>query len=237
MRRFRHATARSSPARSSLGLLLIPFIVSSLAGCDAATDAGPDSGMLRPVLIAPEDGADTPDAIRFVWESDASSGWYRLQVAGDSLFSTVEHDINSGTSTRHIVRDLEIGRTYFWRVRRETASGVDPWSDTGSFRTTHVAVLPRRPELINPPDLTGGLPTEITLEWTPVDEAIAYDLQVFVDEDLLLFHADLVGLTNTSYPVRDLVYTYPYWWRVRAESVKGKSAWSPVWKFQVKDGE
>jgi hypothetical protein len=217
--------------------LVIPALLLLVSACDSAVEPEQDSGSGRIELTEPEDGAETADALRFRWTSDARSGWFRLQVATDSLFSRLVRDINVGTVPERIEGDFDRNQTHFWRVRREYEDGSDPWSDTRSFTPVRTALLPGRPDLVGPADLTIGLPRQITVAWKPVPNAISYDLQIFLDEELLLFHADLRDLPDTRYDVRDLVYTYPYWWRVRARSFAGTGPWSSVWKFQVEDGE
>ena len=218
--------------------LLLPFLVFAsaplLSACDGSVDAGVNEQDSHVELIEPADEAETADAVYFRW-TGSLTGWSRLQIATDSLFTDVVTDASTGTVPNHIVRDFEHDRTYYWRVRREKNDGTGPWSAVRTFTPVRTALLPGRPELRTPAHLAKGLPREITVAWEPVPHAISYQLQVFVDEDLLLYHADLHELTSTEIPIVDLVYTYPYWWRVRAESVAGIGPWSDVWTFQVRD--
>lgn len=222
-------------ARHVAVLISIPLLL--LSACDSVVDADQKEQVIRPELTEPSDGAETANAVQFNWTGSAPTGWFRLQVARDSLFTDVVTDVKVGSSPRYIVRELKRNHTHYWRVRHELESGVDSWSDIRSFTPVRTALLPAKVVLQTPADLTEALPRELTLEWEPVPHAISYHLQVFMDEDLLLFQADLEDLTATEFHINDLVYTYPYWWRVRAESVAGYGAWSSVWKFQIKDGE
>ncbi|NNF02980.1 MAG: hypothetical protein HKN17_00830, partial [Rhodothermales bacterium] len=213
---------------------LLSCVLFLTPACDGVGALGEDERVQPLTLMEPADRSETADAVRFMW-TGGGSGWYRLQLSTDSSFTVLVRDISSGTVPEHIVRELDRGTIHFWRVRHEHPEGVGAWSVVRSFIPVRKALLPARPNLRTPVHLTIGLPREIIVEWEPVPDAIAYHLQVFMDEDLLLFHADLEELTSSEIPIRDLVFTYPYWWRVRAESVAGYGVWSNVWKFQVKD--
>lgn len=220
----------------ALSLLLFPAC-DSLDGNGRNERTSPRDSAQPLELVEPADGAETANALRFSWAGSAPSDGFQLQVAMDSLFTEIVTDANVGTLNGYIVRELRRNRTYFWRVRGVQESGANTWSSPRTFTPVRMALLPDRPDLRAPADLAGPLPIEITVEWEPVPNAISYHLQVFMDEDLLLYQTDLDKLTGTRFQMTDLVYTYPYWWRVRAESVAGYGAWSPVWKFQIEDGE
>ena len=87
--------------------------------------------------------------------------------------------------------------------------------------------------------LSGTLDLERTvrLEWDPVPDAYSYHLVVTIDEDMFLFQADLENLEDPFFELEGLIFTYPYWWKVRALGPAGYSEWSPVWIFWVRDGE
>lgn len=226
---------RSRLARRVVILASVSLLL--LSGCDSVVDTDPEERATPVELTEPADRAETANAVLFSWTGSAPTGWFRLQVARDSLFTEISTDVKVGTVPRHIARELRQHHTHYWRVRREHDGGADSWSDIRSFTPTRTALLPERPVLRSPADLAGPLPREVTVEWASVPHAISYHLQVFMDEDLLLYQTDLEDLTATRNHISDLVYTYPYWWRVRAESLAGYGAWSTVWKFQVEDGE
>lgn len=80
-------------------------------------------------VIDPADYAEIGnDSVKFAWYRTAGDSEYELQISTDSLFASaiVVDRISRDTST--VVRFLDAGHHYFWRVRELTSQG--PWSDS-----------------------------------------------------------------------------------------------------------
>lgn len=105
----------------------------------ADADGNPIAAEVAPTLLSP--AIEETSVVSFPtldWEIDGTDQEYRVQVATDSSFQSV--DIEQTTSdTRLSLQSLDKGTTYFWRVRAENAEN-GPWSDVSSF-TTRAAEL------------------------------------------------------------------------------------------------
>lgn len=218
--------------------LRVPVILAMafwLAGC-AGGSVSEDSGSLVPRLTAPVNEAETPDAVLFSWE-ESEAVRYHIQIAEDAGFTRLLIDELTGSRSWYPVRDLPMDTHLFWRVRSESDTDASAWSDVRRVHVVSHAHPPAAPQLAVPDDGTLDLERTVRLEWDPVPEAYSYHLVVTIDEDMFLYQADLENLQDPFFELDGLIFTYPYWWKVRALGPAGYSEWSPVWIFWVKDGE
>jgi hypothetical protein len=92
--------------------------------------------------------------------------------------------------------------------------------------------LPEPPTLISPLDLTQDEVVIPVLEWSYVEEAASYELQVSANSS---FTNTVIDITteDTEYQVETpLNYLTQYWWRVRSITEMGTiGQWSSVWSF------
>jgi glucose/arabinose dehydrogenase len=90
------------------------------------------------MLTSPEDGAaDVSVDPVLNWEAVEQGTGYRVQVSGDSDFSTVVVDQSEIEQSQYEVSGLAYETTYYWRVRASNDAGDGVWSAVWSF-TTHV---------------------------------------------------------------------------------------------------
>jgi uncharacterized protein (TIGR02145 family) len=84
------------------------------------------------------------DQVPLAWSKSAPGiTGYRLNLAQDSLFTDMRID-STLTDTSTIIRDLEDGRTYWWRIRARNAEGWGEWSQPGSFTVSLPSLLRKR---------------------------------------------------------------------------------------------
>ena len=168
-------TKFSPAAAVAAGLLF------TLVGCEAKKSetplspsvAGPIPGVeiSAPRLIEPSMGAKLKDAqqpIRLMIENSNTSGVrplaYTFEVASDTSFSSKVFGRGSvppggdGKTSVQIDR-LEIGRTYFWRVRAEDGA------NSGPFLTAQFEVLPKA--FISAPTPTSPVNNEVVASRQP----------------------------------------------------------------------
>lgn len=89
-----------------------------------------------PALVEPPNQATgQPTAITLRWRSTAGASSYRLQVATDSLFSTLVLNQGGILDTSKLVSGLSSGTEFYWRVRATGAAGTGPFTDFWSFVT------------------------------------------------------------------------------------------------------
>ncbi len=118
----------------------------------ASNSAGtsPFSGFFRfttlsppaaPILIIPLDHAEGVTAAPvFSWSVPENAQSYRLQVARDSLFTSIFSDDSNIVNTSWQTGPLQSHVRYYWRVRAKNSVGTGAWSAVRTFRTTFIGV-------------------------------------------------------------------------------------------------
>ncbi|MBI4285513.1 MAG: hypothetical protein HY670_06390 [Chloroflexi bacterium] len=113
--------------------------------------------------------------------------------------------------------------TYYWRVR---VSGNSPvlsrWSDTRKFSTALPAV--GAPPVIAPAPGASGVSTTPTLSWGAVAGATGYEIQLAQKPDFSDAVTKTSSISAFAWPDA-LTEGGVYYWRVRATTATGQSAW------------
>ena len=91
--------------------------------------------------------------------------------------------------------------------------------------------MPIRPALISPPDSAENVSTNPTFEWTPVNGAVSYTLQVSTFGSFINFVVNQPGITSTSYSVNGLEEDKKLFWRVRGATANYEGMFSQVFRF------
>jgi len=187
--------------------------------------------------VSGSSGRDIP--VQLEWIEADFADKYQLQVALDENFSATKFDANDISSkTFSLGNDvLEDSTTYYWRVRGTNSQGNSPaWSETWSFRTTAIGVLPSIVDLAFPQNNADSQDPDLILRWRIADNTSTYKFQVTDDESFSSIIHD-VTVADTLYDPTGLTMGKDYWWRVRGESSQGLSPdWSPIWKFSTAGG-
>lgn len=180
-----------------------------------------------PDLISPANGLeDVMLTQSFLWDTVSSAVLYRFQLSTDSNFTTIEYDDLVGT-TNYWVGGLELGFVkYYWRIQSNNGGNVSSFSEVRTF-TTGIDV----PVLISPPDSAINVPTNPTFEWSPVNGAISYTLQISTFGSFLNFVVDQSGITSTTYSVSGLEENKKLYWRVRGATANYEGMFSQVFRF------
>jgi hypothetical protein len=197
----------------------IEMIITSIG----VNNAVPDS----PDLISPENGLeDVMLTQSFLWDTVSSAVLYRFQLSTDSNFTTIEYDDIVGT-TNYWVGGLELGFVkYYWRVQSNNGGNLSSFSEVRTF-TTGIDV----PVLISPQDSAINVPTNPTFEWSPVNGAISYTLQISTFGSFLNFVVNQSGITSTTYSVSGLEENKKLYWRVRGATANYEGMFSQVFRF------
>jgi hypothetical protein len=125
-----------------------------------------------PTPIAPVGGAAATGAVVFKWTPVPEQVRnYTIEVAQDPSFSTILESATTDATSYSATNTYPVGATVFWRVRanNDESKGL-AWSGTSSF----VQTLPS-PTITTAAPFTGE--TFPALSWTPVDGAVAYEIQ------------------------------------------------------------
>ena len=180
-----------------------------------------------PDLISPVDGLEGVMLTQsFQWAPVQSAVLYRFQLSTDSNFTTIEYDELVGTQS-FWVGGLQLGFVkYYWRVQANNGGNIGSFSEVRSF-TTGIDI----PILISPPDSAVNVSTSPTFEWTPVNGAVSYTLQISTFGSFFNFVVNQSGITSTSYSVNGLEENKKLYWRVRGATANYEGLFSQVFRF------
>jgi hypothetical protein len=235
-----------------------------LAGCEAKKSetplspsvAGPIPGVdiTAPGLLEPSMGTKFKDAqqpIKLMIGNASTSGVrplaYTFEVASDSNFSSKVFGRGSvppgGDGKTSVMIDrLDIGRTYYWRVRAEDGA------NTGPFLTAQFEVLPK--PFISAPNPASPVNNEVTASRRPVltvlnvDKnsavgGLVYEFQVSSSQAFTSLTGngaanEAAGQTSVAL-AGDLPNNATQYWRARAMDAETLGAWSVVQVFRTPD--
>jgi photosystem II stability/assembly factor-like uncharacterized protein len=168
------------------------------------------------------------------WEPLEGAGSYLWQLSDDANFSSssiIAEDTTSASSVK--LNPLEPGETYYWRVRTETPL-LSHWSAIWSFTPQAVIDLDT-PILESPAAGAANVSVNTMFQWTAVDGAESYELEISTQYD---FTNPVVRLAETTaIPVNAwqnpnrFAYSTTYYWRVRAVNSDTISSWSGAGVF------
>jgi cyclophilin family peptidyl-prolyl cis-trans isomerase len=180
-----------------------------------------------PDLISPANGLeDVMLTQSFQWDTVSSAVLYRFQLSTDSTFTTIEYDDLVGT-TNYWIGGLQLGFVkYYWRVQSNNGGNISSFSAVRSF-TTGIDV----PTLISPPDSAINVPTNPTFEWSDVNGAVSYTLQISTFGSFLNFVVNQSNITSTTYAVSGLEENKKLYWRVRGATANYEGLFSQVFRF------
>lgn len=180
-----------------------------------------------PALISPADGLEGVMLTQsFQWAPVQSAVLYRFQLSRDSNFTTLDFDNVIGTQS-FLAGGLQLGFVkYYWRVQANNGGNLSSFSSVRSF-TTGIDV----PVLISPPDSAINVSTNPTFEWTPVNGAVSYTLQISTFGSFINLVVNQSGITATSYSVSGLEENKKLFWRVRGATANYEGLFSRVFNF------
>ena len=193
-------------------------------------------GPSAPVLSLPSNGFITSDNTPlFDWSDITDAANYELQVDNIDSFDSPDIDENNLTSSTYTASSSLADGKYYWHVRaKDSAGNWGGWSGTWSFTIDTKA--PAAPTLSSPSDGSTTNNETPTFEWSDINDAANYELQVD-DKENFLSRPDMViadsNSTSSTYTASDIT-DGTYYWRVRAKDSAGNwSRWSDIWSFTV----
>lgn len=237
------------------------LLVFVLAGCEAKKSsnplspsvAGPIPGVdiTAPSVLQPSQGfkfRDTQQPVTLTVQNAATSGVrplsYAFDVAADSSFNTKlfsRAGVSPGSDGKTSVQldILQIGRTYYWRVRAEDGA------NTGPYTTSSFEIQPKpsvsAPGLISPVNnaqIPGSTATLVVSNaaWAGPVGGLSYEFQVARDQAFgSLASAGIVleGNGQTTFVTAALGSPAIYYWRARASDGPTTSPWSGTQTFHT----
>jgi len=213
-----------------------------------------------PILVSPDKekkaGTKTKvsgTSITFQWQASAGAKEYQLEVNkspplvlingswefdGDALWKKAYRHyrgIVSGVS-KTVTGFPDDGTEFYWRVRAGSDAGWSDWSETRSFANGSFDKFGKDsvPVLSSPADGERVFGTSVTFEWTGLEGAYSYQLEVnsssFWDKRTRQCRqtvGDVVTKTVPDFPNDGT----RYYWRVRARNAAEWSNWSESRSF------
>ncbi len=186
-----------------------------------------------PTLVSPAAGALSQDTANqtLTWSTTTpASSTYRLQIATDSLFtSMVLDDSTIITPSRSVSPPLHTNMRYFWRVRGKNAGGIGSFSAGRSFSS----VL-RPPACVSPVSGWTNLPVNLVLNWTAVPGAASYRVQMATNTSFSPITLNTTSAVD-SLSVTGLSNGVTYYWRVSAVAADGDTSryLTSPWNFKT----
>jgi hypothetical protein len=167
-----------------------------------------------------------------VWNRLSTAVTYSVQVAADSLFSSLKINDSLITDTSKTIGGLANDSLYYWRVSAENAGGYGVWSAVQKFTT--IIAIPSIVTLKTPANGDTVKADSVFLAWaTGTPKVDRYRVDYATDS---LFAVPTIdsAVSDTVKIMRGLQNNTTIWWRVRAHSVAGWGAWSAQYSFAVK---
>jgi fibronectin type 3 domain-containing protein len=163
------------------------------------------------------------------WSEDANSESYTIQVSTDGFESFVVNE--SLTETSFTSPELGYNTEYSWRVRGTNTSGDGDWSEVWNFTTFSQL---QTPTLLNPRDGQLDVGTATDFDWSDVENALGYNLEVSTASDMstIVFTSDTIS-TSDYIITESLAQNQLHYWRVKAISNNPmqSSEWSKIKSF------
>lgn len=182
-----------------------------------------------PALLAPANAAflTTPTPLLDWSDSSPSADHYEIKIATDSGCNSVVQSRTNLTSSNFTPSALDPNSMYYWQVRAVNSIGqASAWTAVRSMR---IALSP--PTLAAPSPGTTELTVKPSFSWNQVDDASSYTLNVALYSN---FSALVVNVTTTANNITSptaLTGGKIFYWRVKANSPWGSSAWSDTRQF------
>ncbi len=195
------------PSKNRIGLLLILFTLA----CSVA-----EKEFIQPKPVALEASEIEAISFRANWQVLLTAQSYLVDVAKDANFNEILPNYRSLEVTENslLVQDLEVGHTYYYRVRAKINNVVSNFSNTIKVTTNENSVGA----------VLALFPTQITLEsfianWRGVAVARSYTIEVATDAEFtnILPNYNQVEVQNTQLLINNLQPNTTYFYRVRAK--------------------
>lgn len=163
---------------------------------------------------------------------------YHLQVSSNPGFSTMDFEALVSATSQNVY-ELEIGTTYYWRVRSIRGDEISEFSSIWNFKTKvpDDITIPDPPKLISPTNgevITSKMPTLVWEDAAGVDYSWKIEVAKDMDFGDIIF-SENPRMTNT------LEFDYElepgnYFWHVAVHNGEAWSEWSQTWYFVI-EGE
>ncbi|GAB1370191.1 hypothetical protein MASR1M45_02500 [Candidatus Kapaibacterium sp.] len=163
------------------------------------------------------------------WNSLQGATSYELQVSINSSFNSFVVNEIGLTNITYNLTNLNLFTVYYWRVRAKNNTEIGAWSSTWNFRTVSEPL--GTPSLTTPTNNATGVATSPSFQWSSVNNATKYDLQVATSSSFTSPIINQINHTSTTYNGSGLSNGTLYYWRVRAKNDEQTGDWSSTNSF------
>ena len=182
-------------------------------------------------LTAPANGANLIKPFEFSWTADGSVELYYLEIAKDNAFTQLicSRELTGNTFSTTNLDVLEVGRTYYWRVRTRKANAQDGISEVRTVTAQDF-------KIIQP--LTGvtNISLTPTITWTDLGASSSYFVEVattnLFGSGSVIYSTTVNGKSSFTIPAKTLTGLTSYYIRV---TVNGILLRSEVVSFKTKE--
>ncbi len=216
-------------------------ITITLFACKSPTesDSNDVKSLGNPSLVSPDNGTELEDTSpTFKWKSINEATGYEISVDKNSSFSSPDVNEETESSPFTPTTNLSTGK-YYWKVR---AKGPDKkwgdWSSVWNFTIIQVIPPPEAPTLSGPEKGSTTSNTTPLFSWSPVDNAVKYELIVDNNSNWSSPVIHNSNLSETDYTPTSSLPADKYYWRVRAVNENDqKGDWSSTWNFTIREAD
>ena len=158
---------------------------------------------------------------------------YWVEYSIDSTFATGVVRDSSISDTIKVISGLNYFTKYFWRVKAKNQTGWGSFSSIWNFTT--VIPVPSAPIPISPANDTTSVSLIPIFDWSDVEFASSYRIQVSTDSLFITSQFDTSGITISQITIPNGILTglTRYFWRINSTNFSGSSPWSTVWNFRT----
>jgi Leucine-rich repeat (LRR) protein len=187
-----------------------------------------------PTLVAPENNSEQDRSVSFEWKEIEAAEFYQIRLAGVEDFSEVLAD-SMADSTGFEIQGLPYDSTIYWQVRPIVNDELGPWSDKWQFKTIEKPdsgdnADPIAAKLKSPENGATEQPTNVSLKWTAIASASAYELQLASDQNFSSIIVDK-EVKSSSFQTSNLDNQVTYYWKVKPVISDEKTEWSEIYEF------
>ncbi len=188
--------------------------------------------LASPGQVSPRNNSKNIDtALILSWGKVDAAERYRFQFALNNSFSQDSLLIDKVLTTNSIELDSLLYTTnYFWRIMAYNSNGdSSSWTNALKFRTRLAS-----PVLVSPDDTSRNVDSVLTFNWTTVQNATKYQLQISENKNFSSFVFNDTVKTSSA-KIDSLDFNRFYYWRVVAKNLLGDtSSWSTGKSFKTR---
>jgi hypothetical protein len=197
--------------------------MSSYTAANNFTTAGIAAATVPTIVVPANKAVNQAAALTLKVRKTADASRYQWQVS--TLPSFITFVTNDSTADTTYAGNYAGGQTFYLRVRGMNDLGASAFSAIDTFT---IMTPPARTTLLLPANSAINVVSDsLVFVWRPVSGAASYNLQVSTVSSTVTY----VGITDTTYMVRNLAKLTNYTWKVETINAGGTSFYTGSFGF------